>query len=292
MDSMRDIHIQLSLSPETGRGMKVGLFFQQALQELGGGHDRQRRVLLEAFPVVCDYHIATTGESTLILHHVLKVAHRAEGHSLLELRRIHRQDLNATGGFLQAIINLLSATTMKKVRHRRESYRSHTITDQPPFPKVQQERCFRAMFAVVDVIHKDIRVKKYALHRFGLHLLRIYFVRSSESSSSVKFTGCSRNHLVSGDSGTLNFLRAISTRLSELTAAFVSSASSITSLRNVTTIWMSCRLIPRISPIYGAIGVDFTCCAVAVIIFCVLVLRHKGTNNLRTNKTNKKYFRA
>ena len=70
---MRDIHIQLSLSPETGRGMKVGLFFHQALQELGSGHDWQRGVLLEAFPVVCDYHIATTGESTLILHHVLEI---------------------------------------------------------------------------------------------------------------------------------------------------------------------------------------------------------------------------
>ena len=110
------------------------LFFQQALQELGGGHDKQRRVLLEAFPVVCDYHIATTGESTLILHHVLEITDGTERHRLQELRRI--------------------------------------------------------------------------------------------------------------------------------------------------------------SPIYGAIGVDFTCCAVAVIIFCVLVLRHKGTNNLRINKTNKKYFRA
>ena len=36
------------------------LFFQQALQELGGGHNWQRGVLLEAFPVVCDYVIGAT----------------------------------------------------------------------------------------------------------------------------------------------------------------------------------------------------------------------------------------
>ena len=61
--------------------MKVGLYFQQALQELGGGHDRQCGMILEAFPVVCDYHIAATGKGTLILHHVLEITDKVESSS-------------------------------------------------------------------------------------------------------------------------------------------------------------------------------------------------------------------
>ena len=262
MKYQRDIQKQKSRSVESGRG--VGLFdIHHAKKELFCSHNRQCREIFKTFAVVRDYYFTTASNSTLVLHHIFKVADRSVCHRLLELSGIHRQYLNSTGCLLQTIVNYLSATAMKKVRHCSKSNWCNTITYNTLFPHVQQNGCFGAMLPIVDEIHQDVCVKEYTLRHFGLDLLSIYRVRSSESSSCVKLTGCSRNHLVSADSGTLNFLRAVATRSSD---DIVFRDSSIDSVMNVTTICFCSRVMLSISSIYGAIGVSVIRCAVAVII--------------------------
>lgn len=256
------IRKQKSRSVGSGRGM--GLFdIHHAKKELFCSHNWQCRVIFKTFAVVRDYYLTTASNSTLVLHHIFKVVYRSVCHSLMELSGIHRQYLNSTGCLLQAIMNFLSATAMKKVRHCSKSNWCNTIAYNTLLPHVQQNGCFGAMLPIIDEIHQDVCVKEYTLRHFGLDLLSIYRVRSSESSSCVKLTGCSRNHLVSADSGTLNFLRAAATRSSD-DIAF--RDSSIDSVMNVTTICFCSRVIPRSNAVYGAIGVSEIRCAVAVII--------------------------
>ncbi len=68
--------------------------------------------------------------------------------------------------------------------------------------------------------------------------------------------------------------------------------SLIDSVIKDTTICFCSRVMLRISPMYGAIGVSVILCANVVIILHCLGFGCKGTKNLKTNKTNKKYFRA
>ena len=127
------------------------LFFHQALQELGSCHNMQRRVLLKAFFVISDYYIATTGESALILHHVLEVANRAERHSLLELRRIHWQDFDAFGELLQNLVNSLFSKSAQQERHGGVCDWCHTDMNNPTHAKIQQEIGFRSVFPILQI---------------------------------------------------------------------------------------------------------------------------------------------
>ena len=123
---------QLSLSPMKGRGMGLELLFHYAQQKLGGTHDGQCGVFLKTFPVVRDNHLATTSYGTLVLHHVFEITNGSICHSVVELCRIHRQNLYGPRCFLQTIMDFLSATSVKKVGHRGKGNGCNTIADYPP----------------------------------------------------------------------------------------------------------------------------------------------------------------
>ena len=149
---------QLSLSPMKGRGMGLELLFHYAQQKLGGTHDGQCGVFLKTFPVVRDNHLATTSYGTLVLHHVFEITNGSICHSVVELCRIHRQNLYGPRCFLQTIMDFLSAASVKKVGHRGKGNGCNTIADYPLFSQIQQYTCFWSMFSIIDVIHQSINI--------------------------------------------------------------------------------------------------------------------------------------
>lgn len=79
-------------------------------------------------------------------------------------------------------------------------------------------------------------------------------------SHSGVAVACSLSHLTCSDSGILYLARMMSTIFSSF------DISCLTSWRNISTVSMSCRLIPLISPSYGASGVSWIVLAAVLII--------------------------
>lgn len=104
-------------------------------------------------------------------------------------------------------------------------------------------------------------------------------VRWSHSSCLLQALGraCSRNHFALGDSGTLYFLRAISTRFSGGVGAL---GSSIDSVMNITTIRFCSRVMPLSNDVYGAIGVSLIRCSAVVIVLNIYLFHAAKVRNI------------
>lgn len=174
-------------------------------------------------------------------------------------------------------------------------YCSMSSKDDACTAQVKQRISFFAIKTALNGIHHNICVKEYASYLKCFSM--IANVRSSMSSAvnfnraassrclsvslfqaSCRFhsgadLACLRNHLVLSDSATPYFRRTRST-----TSGF---ASSIDSVRYVTTMRFCSCVMLRSSAAYGAIGVSLILCANVVIILTDLVSGDKDTNNIR-----------
>lgn len=228
-------------------------------QEIPCRHQRKSAELHVVPDVVGHNNVATGGKRALVLKKVFKIANVFMVQGNVQLRRIARKHDDTLTEATNKLIALLTRCStldiidvgVRKVRD--------TILNLTRFPQIENGFSQAGIVPVVGDVNQDISVQE------NFHLSpRIYRVRSSVASSGVSLSH-STSSWVSGDT----LISAIfCDRNSSSSLRLASSASRIASLRNSMTKYMSLTFISRISPIYGAIGVDKTRFAAVVITLC------------------------
>ena len=224
-------------------------------------------------------NVATSSNSTLVLKKIFEIPNILMAQRFVQLLGISWENRDSLAKSANKLIAIAPWRTTLNVIDIGVREVRNTILNHTSLPQIDNSFCKKGVIPAFSKINQYICIQKY------FHLSpKIYLVRSSAASSGVNLNH-STSSCVSGDTLISAIFLA---RNSSSALRFASSTSRMASFRNSMTMYMSLTFIPRISPKYGAIGVDWIC--LAAVVITPLFLRCKDKNNFKQPQYLKKYF--
>ena len=240
------------------------MIFEIVQQKISRRHKRKLAEFLIVFGVVRHNDITTCSKSTLVLQQVFEIAHGSMVQCRIKLMCVARQYSKTFTKIVKNFMTFCFCSFFQNIVQIGKGKIRSTHLENATCSELEYHSTLLREFAIICYIHKDIGVKKNFHFRSSP---KIHLVRSSAASSGVR-RSASNSSLTSGE---ISISAIFFARNSSSAFRLDSSASRTVSFRNSITTLMSLMFIPRMIPMYGAIGVSDTLCANVVITSLYLI---------------------